>query len=934
MARLRFRNCLGASVLSLLLAGTAVADSEASRYYEDAVQRFQSRDAAGAIIQLKNAIQRDRQMLAAHVLLGRALLAEGDAQGAEVAFEEALRLGVNRSEVVVPLGQAYLFQGKYERLLDRLEAGGLPAPQQAEVLLLRSSAHLERGNATAALRALDDALAVQPGSTMVQLARVTVLLRSGQAGAALPVVDELVKRSPEHAGVWDARASLLHMRGDVRGALDAYGRSIALQPANINARIARAGLLLDAGRLDEALLDVDEVRKLSPREPRAAYLRALISSRKGNDGEVKAALTDVVRLLDPVPVSVLGANKQMLLLAAMAHVGLGNFEKARGYLTNYTRMHPKELGPAKILASIYIGMGQHRQAISLLEPFYKAGTADPRALSMLASAYMTVRQFSTATEVLEQAVRVSGGAPQARAELGVSLMGMGQREQSIEQFEQAFAKDPGQAQSGVALSVLYMKQQQNKKALATIVQVVKRHPDNLSALALLGAVRASLGDQVGARQAYEDILRRDARYSAAVLNLAKIDLAEGKADAAQARLAQLLKREPKNASAMYELALVEEQRGNLTAAVNWLEKARAVPAGRQRAGIQLADLHLRNRNLDSALSVAKDLVARAPEDVDALGALARIQLASADQASARQTLNGMARLAGYDAPRQVDIARWQRQAKNDAGALHSLEKALSGDPAYLPALLLQGETLIATQDFGRAEALIGQLGRQADRAHLAQRLRGDLDLARGNAGAALNNYRGALAKAPEADTALRIYRTHLVLGESAKGLAFLEGWDRQHPGDPATGRVIGDAHLRQGNLAAARQVYEKLQQRQPADPDLANNLAQTLLRQGDSAALAQAERAVRLVPGEPAYLDTLGWVLVQQGRIEQGIGHLRDARLRLPNDPEIRYHLAVALHKLGRSREAGVELEAALAVSGEFAGAEEARRLQRDLVGR
>lgn len=927
----KIRNRLVATLLSLVVAAPAFADTEASRYYEDALQRFHNRDAAGAVIQLKNAIQRNRQMLAAHVLLGRALLAEGDAQGAEVAFEEALRLGVNRSEIVVPLGQAYLFQGKYERLLERLEPGGLAPSLQAEVLVLRSSAHLERGNTVAALRSLDEAQAVQPGSTLVALARVTALLRSGQASAAAPLVDELVRRAPEDPGVWDVRASLLHMRGDAQGALDAYGRSISLQPGNVNTRIARAGLLLDAGRLDEALIDLDEVRKLSSREPRAAYLRALISSRKGDDGQVRAALTDVVRLLDPVPASVLGANKQMLMLAAMAHVGLGNFEKARGYLTQYTRMHPKEIGPAKILASIYVGLGEQRQAISLLEPFYKAGTADARALSILAGALMAVRQYSTATEVLERAVSISGGSPQARAELGVGLIGLGQREQGMAQFEQAFAKDPGQAQSGVALTVLYMKQQQPRKALLIISQVVKRYPDNLSALALLGAVRGELGDRPGARVAYEEILRRDARYSAAVLNLARLDLEEGKTDAALSRLTQLLKREPKNANAMYELAVAEERKGNLPAAVTWLEKARALPAGRQRAGIQLVDLHLRNRSPEAALTVAKDLVAKAPEDVDALGALVRIQLAVGDFAAARQTLSGMARLAGYDAPRQVEIARWQRLAKNESGALHSLEKALGGDAEYLPALLLQGETLIATREFSRAETLIGRLGRQTDGATPALRLRGDLELARGNAPAALNHYRAALAKAPDADVALRIYRTHLVLGEPAKGLAFLEGWDRLHPDEQVVRRVIGDAHLRAGNLTAARQAYERLQQQRPGDPDLANNLALTLLRQGDAGALAQAEKAVRLVPGEPAYIDTLGWILVQQGRVEQGISHLRDARLRQPKDPEIRYHLAVALSKLGRVREAVEELDVALAAPGGFEGIEAARLLRREL---
>ena len=52
---------------SVLLAPLAYADSaeNASRYYEDALKRYNARDDAGAIIQLKNALKEDARMLPA-----------------------------------------------------------------------------------------------------------------------------------------------------------------------------------------------------------------------------------------------------------------------------------------------------------------------------------------------------------------------------------------------------------------------------------------------------------------------------------------------------------------------------------------------------------------------------------------------------------------------------------------------------------------------------------------------------------------------------------------------------------------------------------------------------------------------------------------------------------------------------------------------------
>jgi len=89
----------------LLLSGSnwslAAAD-KASTYYEDGQRRFERGDLPGAIIQLKNSIQEDQKMLAAHLLLGKVLLGQGELKAAEAALEEALKQGVSRSEVAFP----------------------------------------------------------------------------------------------------------------------------------------------------------------------------------------------------------------------------------------------------------------------------------------------------------------------------------------------------------------------------------------------------------------------------------------------------------------------------------------------------------------------------------------------------------------------------------------------------------------------------------------------------------------------------------------------------------------------------------------------------------------------------------------------------------------------------------------------------------------
>ena len=65
-----------------------------------------------------------------------------------------------------------------------------------------------------------------------------------------------------------------------------------------------------------------------------------------------------------------------------------------------------------------------------------------------------------------------------------------------------------------------------------------------------------------------------------------------------------------------------------------------------------------------------------------------------------------------------------------------------------------------------------------------------------------------------------------------------------------------------------------------------------------------ARQAVKLAPQSAGVLDTLGWILVEDGQIEEGLGYLTKAA-SLPNaDAEIRYHLAAALARGKRQPEA------------------------------
>ena len=480
--------------------------------------------------------------------------------------------------------------------------------------------------------------------------------------------------------------------------------------------------------------------------------------------------------------------------------------------------------------------------------------------------------------------------------------------------------------------MLYLKRNQAKSALEVIDTVVRRDPGNVAALNVQGVVRTAAGDRPGARAAYEKALALDPRYHGARLNLARLDVAEGKPDAARQRLTDLLKIDPRNGEAMFELGRLDDQTGNGSEAIRWLEKAMTVPTQEANAGVYLTDVLLRQRKTDRALAVSKQVIARSPKNLPALFARSRAQLAAGDTGGARLTLKDASLVAGFDPGANVELARLQLAAKDRDGANYSLDRVLKASPNNLPALVLSTEIEIGNGAYAKAEQNARLISERFAAQGAGSRLMGDLSMARGQHNAAISHYQTALAKDRNAESALRVYRAHVSAGEIAKGLAFLEKWSTENPGQTAIMRAIADGYLRTGNLARARNAYEQLLNRAPEDSDVLNNLAQVALKQGDkAAALGYAERAFRLAGSDAAIIDTFGWVLVQQGQTDRAIGILRDARLRDPGNPEIRYHLAAALAQTGRQAEARTELAQVFKEGVKFDELEDARKLQRQL---
>jgi Flp pilus assembly protein TadD len=121
--------------------------------------------------------------------------------------------------------------------------------------------------------------------------------------------------------------------------------------------------------------------------------------------------------------------------------------------------------------------------------------------------------------------------------------------------------------------------------------------------------------------------------------------------------------------------------------------------------------------------------------------------------------------------------------------------------------------------------------------------------------------------------------------------------------------------------------YERLAEQMPDNAVVLNNLAWSYYEAGDPRAVRYAERAHDQAPDSAEVTDTLGWILIERGEVSRGMALLQKAVEQAPEQPSIRYHLAVAYAKLGRKDAARQELEKLVNDQKPFPEQDDARKL-------
>ena len=138
--------------------------------------------------------------------------------------------------------------------------------------------------------------------------------------------------------------------------------------------------------------------------------------------------------------------------------------------------------------------------------------------------------------------------------------------------------------------------------------------------------------------------------------------------------------------------------------------------------------------------------------------------------------------------------------------------------------------------------------------------------------------------------------------------------DKAGQQDAALLLQLGGALEQAGQWEQARPILERVVALAPDSAVALNHLGYALASRGEDLpqAIALLEKANRLRPKEPAFIDSLGWALFRSGAYDKALPLIQSAAMDEPGNGELSEHLGDILWAMGRRFEARYAWRAAL----------------------
>ncbi|MGQ9634698.1 MAG: tetratricopeptide repeat protein [Bryobacteraceae bacterium] len=669
-------------------------------------------------------------------------------------------------------------------------------------------------------------------------------------------------------------------------AVRAFLRSVELQPQNEDARAKLADLYLISYsasplRREEIAREitklVDQIVKINPGSFDAVRIRGQLALLE-RDYEGAVTLLEQAEKMRPLEPNVVTAM-------CLALEKLNQFHRCEHLAQGVIQEHPTFEAIYALLYLEYMRRGRLDEASDILEKKTSNAVQNSKNIIQLAQHYYLIGKRDKAVQSLDRLLANRQLFPNARRLAAEFYLQFGEFEAARVHLREGARTSEGAERLSYEQRIVETlieegRLEEARRMLGSLIQQYKSDP---GLLALEASIVLSSGTV--------DEVRNEIR-----------------------RLEELTRRSPRNPSVRYQLGRAYWLEHREEAAIEQFEEAARLSKEFAAPRMALAQMYLDSRDWASALGFSEEAVRVVPGDPVARSLFALALRGMGRHKEALDQLRTVTRQYPSRPEFWLHLGRLELEMGNGEAAQRVFHECYQ---AIRSAACLAGdaESLAATgQTTKSLELLDKQLAaRPHDR---------ELKLAAAGMFQKLKLYARARALYEELVRAdpdsvsprVGLAAASLALDDPSVALNHLQAAANRDPNNPVVLHYLSVALISLDRRDEALEVCENLLRLRSDDPVVLNNTAYLLAETGGDLqrALTYAQRAVRAVPSERDFSDTLGWVCLKSGLTKQAADVYRSLVASSPDNPLYRYRLALALHQAGDHEKARQEAELAL----------------------
>ncbi len=899
-------------IIGLLLAGCTGKTKE--ELYAEGVRLLNDNNPGGAIVALKNALEKDGNFVDARFQLARAYVRNGKVEAADKELQKVLLQNPALKDAHIELARVLLLLGKPD---EALREATPYINESADALETAGLAHAAKNNYDESISLLRKAIAMGDQKSEAGLSLAQVFAQAGRMAESKAQISALLEKSP-------GKTKALYLLGQLH---------------------------LAENKPDEALKTYDQILAKNPTDQEASYRKAMIHLSRGQTDQ---ALELSRQLLEKAPKSALGNLIQGLALfhqkkyaesIAPLQQGVGAMPSPLGYFylgqAHFYKNEPEQalsqfqkaldLSPDFVQARIFSALVllQQRRADDAIAEVKKAIEKDAKnavAYNVLASAYIAKGQMDEASKAFNRAIEIEPKYVDAHMKKGMLSLNLGKVQDAENELKTVLNISPEQLNSRMMLFTHYMRQNKHDKAMQLMKDGLKGTADDaLLYNGMAAAAFAGKKTDEGLKH-LQKAKELNPKFPAPYVNLAAYYLQQGQPEKASAEYKALLAADPKNLSALLTLGMLAERQKNDAEALSYYTKAKetGMPAG----AAALAEYHMRKQQSDRAIAALDDAIKAHPKEFALQELKGRIYV---NDKKFKEAIKAFEAAAAVDANRALPlIVNTHVVAGDHAAALGKLEAALKAKPDRMDLQAEMVRVAVMKKDYPLATDYARRvITRQPSQAAGYVLLAGVYD-SQNDLAAAIETAKKGVSAEPKNDGA-RMVLASLYARKRDYPAALSAYAEAVKINSKNTAAQFGQASVYDltGNRKEAEKIYRAVLQKDPNSVPALNNLAFLLASSGGGSkdeALRLATQATRIVPNDPSLMDTLGYVYLKQGRYEDAKPLIEKAMELLPKNPSVLYHAGMLYAATGQKGKAVSALEAAVK-SGDFPEAKDAKTL-------